>query len=84
MTKQHGLQEPPAVGAVALPAGTFAGSCVFITGGGTGLGKAIATEFARLGADLVIASRKPEHLDAGRGAIEALGRTCACGELRHP
>ena len=47
MTKQHGLQEPPAVGAVALPAGTFAGSCVFITGGGTGLGKAIATEFAR-------------------------------------
>jgi NAD(P)-dependent dehydrogenase (short-subunit alcohol dehydrogenase family) len=73
MTKQHGLPEPPAVGAVALPAGTFAGSCVFITGGGTGLGKAIAMEFARLGADLVIASRKPEHLDAGRVAIDALG-----------
>jgi NAD(P)-dependent dehydrogenase (short-subunit alcohol dehydrogenase family) len=44
-----------------------------VTGGGTGLGKAIAAEFARLGADLVVASRKPDHLDAGRQAIEALG-----------
>ena len=47
-------------------AGTFDGVCVFVTGGGTGLGKAIAAEFARLGASLVIASRKPEHLDAAR------------------
>jgi NAD(P)-dependent dehydrogenase (short-subunit alcohol dehydrogenase family) len=44
-----------------------------VTGGGTGLGKAIAAEFGRLGADLVIASRKTEHLDAGREAGEALG-----------
>ena len=39
---------------------------MFVTGGGTGLGKAIAAEFARLGAAIVIASRKPEHLDRGR------------------
>ena len=45
--------------------GTFDGVAVFVTGGGTGLGKAIAAEFARLGASIVIASRKPEHLDAG-------------------
>ena len=68
-----GLPQPPAVGASALPAGTFDGVCVFVTGAGTGLGKAIASEFARLGASIVIASRKPEHLDAGRAAIEAIG-----------
>jgi NAD(P)-dependent dehydrogenase (short-subunit alcohol dehydrogenase family) len=73
MTNQRGLPEPPAAGALALPAGTYSGCSVFVTGGGTGLGKAIALEFARLGADLVIASRKAEHLDAGRDAIEALG-----------
>ena len=68
-----GLPPPPPVGASALPAGTFDGTAVFVTGAGTGLGKAIAAEFARLGASLVIASRKPEHLDAGRSAREELG-----------
>ncbi|MGZ4796037.1 MAG: SDR family oxidoreductase [Acidimicrobiia bacterium] len=69
----RGLPAPPPVGTSALPAGTYAGDTVVVTGGGTGLGKAIASEFARLGADIVIASRKPEHLDTGRAAIEALG-----------
>jgi NAD(P)-dependent dehydrogenase (short-subunit alcohol dehydrogenase family) len=76
-----GLPAPPAVGASALPPGTFAGVSVFVTGAGTGLGKAIAAEFARVGASIVIASRKPEHLDAGREAIEAIGApvlTVAC------
>jgi NAD(P)-dependent dehydrogenase (short-subunit alcohol dehydrogenase family) len=68
-----GLRQPPAVGASALPSETFAGVSVFVTGAGTGLGKAIASEFARVGASIVIASRKPEHLDAGREAIEAIG-----------
>lgn len=68
-----GLPQPPALGASALPDDTFAGVTVFVTGAGTGLGKAIATEFARTGASIVIASRNPEHLDAGRAAIEALG-----------
>ncbi len=80
-TELIGLPHPPAVGASALPAGTFAGVTVFVTGAGTGLGKAIAAEFARVGASIVIASRKPEHLDAGREAIEALGAdvlTVAC------
>jgi NAD(P)-dependent dehydrogenase (short-subunit alcohol dehydrogenase family) len=56
-----------------LKPGTFDGVAVFVTGGGTGLGKAIASEFARLGASIVIASRKDEHLAAGREAMEALG-----------
>jgi NAD(P)-dependent dehydrogenase (short-subunit alcohol dehydrogenase family) len=68
-----GLPQPPAVGTRALPADTFDGVAVFVTGAGTGLGKAIAAEFARVGASIVIASRKPEHLDAGREAIDAIG-----------
>jgi NAD(P)-dependent dehydrogenase (short-subunit alcohol dehydrogenase family) len=81
MAEYPGLPEPPAMGASALPAGTFDGQCVLVTGGGTGLGKAIATEFARLGASIVIASRKVEHLDAGRAAMAELGApvaTVAC------
>jgi len=61
------------VGDTALKPGTFTGQCVLVTGGGTGLGKAIALEFARLGAALVIASRKEEHLSAGQAALAALG-----------
>ena len=68
-----GLPAPPAPGASALPAETFAGTTVVVTGAGTGLGKAIASEFARLGASIVIGSRNPEHLDAGRAAMEAIG-----------
>lgn len=68
-----GLPAPPPLGSSALPANTFADVCVFITGGGTGLGKAIAREFARLGAHLVVASRKPEHLDAAQAMFDELG-----------
>jgi NAD(P)-dependent dehydrogenase (short-subunit alcohol dehydrogenase family) len=78
MSDPTGLPEPPPLGSSALPPGTFDDTAVFITGAGTGLGKAVATEFARLGAAVVIASRKAEHLDAGRQAMEALGaRTLA-------
>lgn len=76
-----GLPEPPSPGTSALPPGTFVDTTVVVTGGGTGLGKAIATEFARLGARMVIASRKEEHLEAGRVAMEEVGApvlTVAC------
>jgi len=77
----RGLSEPPPVGATALPPHTYEGQVVFITGGGTGLGSAIATEFARLGASIVVASRKQEHLDAGRerlGQLDARVMTLSC------
>lgn len=81
-----GLPEPPPLGSSALPDCTFAGQVVLVTGGGTGLGKAIATEFARLGADVVLASRKADHLDAGRTAVEAAGARAAVAEcdIRDP
>ena len=68
-----GLPEPPELGASALPKGTFEGQAVVVTGGGTGLGKAIAVEFARLGAAVAIVSRKEEHRAAGVAAVEAVG-----------
>ena len=83
MREIPGLPAPPPVGTSALPAGTFEGTSVFVTGGGTGLGKAIASEFARLGADIVIASRKPEHLEAGGQAIRSR-RPGHDGRMRHP
>ncbi|MGW6530875.1 SDR family oxidoreductase [Streptomyces venezuelae] len=68
-----GLPPPPPLGATALPPGTYDGTVVLVTGGGTGLGKAVAAEFARLGADLVIASRKADRLRAARDELAALG-----------
>jgi NAD(P)-dependent dehydrogenase (short-subunit alcohol dehydrogenase family) len=59
---------------------------VLVTGAGTGLGKAIAVEFARLGAAVVVASRSEEHLDAGVAAVtEAGGRALAARcDIREP
>ncbi|MEC4573108.1 SDR family oxidoreductase [Streptomyces virginiae] len=85
---QHGLPAPPPLGAAALPCGTYAGQVVLVTGGGTGLGKAVATEFARLGADLLIAGRRPEQLQAARdelAAVPGAGRVSAAAcDIRDP
>ena len=51
------------------------GQAVLVTGGGTGIGAAIARELGRLGATVVIASRNAEHIEpAARGLTEELGR----------
>jgi NAD(P)-dependent dehydrogenase (short-subunit alcohol dehydrogenase family) len=51
------------------------GQVCVITGGGTGIGAAIAMELGRLGAQVVIASRKASHIEpAAEGMGRALGR----------
>lgn len=67
------LPSPPPPGAKALPDGTYDGQVVAVTGGGTGLGKGMAIEFARLGAKIAVLSRKPEHLEAGLAAMREVG-----------
>jgi len=81
-----GLAQPPPLGESALRSGIFADTVVVVTGGGTGLGKAIATEFGRLGASVAIASRDEEHRAAGMAAVEqaggsAIGTPC---DIRDP
>lgn len=54
-----------------LAEGTLQGRTAVITGGGTGMGLAIAKELARLGANVVIASRKEEVLQKASEEIRA-------------
>src|SRR3989441_5437157 len=50
------------------------GKTAIVTGGGTGIGKSIAIEFARAGADVALCSRKIEHLEPVAKAVHDLGR----------
>jgi len=44
--------------------GSLSDKVILVTGGGTGLGKAMATYYSQLGAKIIISSRKQEVLDA--------------------
>lgn len=57
--------------------GLFAGKVVLVTGGGSGIGRCAAHELAALGAQVAIAGRKPEKLDAVVAELEAAGATAA-------
>jgi NAD(P)-dependent dehydrogenase (short-subunit alcohol dehydrogenase family) len=50
------------------------GKTAIVTGGGVGIGKSIAIEFARAGADVGICSRKLENLEPVAKTIRDLGR----------
>src|SRR5262249_55401419 len=60
------------------PAGKLEGKAALITGGDSGIGRAVAVLFAREGADVAIGHLPEERSDAEetRHAIEAEGREC--------
>jgi 3-oxoacyl-[acyl-carrier protein] reductase len=59
-----------------MPASPFSleNKIAIVTGGGVGIGRSVAVEFARAGADVVVASRKLENLEPVTAEIKTLGR----------
>ena len=54
--------------------GAFAGRVVFVTGASSGIGAALAREWARQGADLALTARRVDRLEALARDCHALGR----------
>ncbi len=61
----------PAKKTPMLPKNTFEGKVAYVTGGGTGLGKNMATTLSALGAKVFITSRREEVLKKASGEISA-------------
>jgi peroxisomal 2,4-dienoyl-CoA reductase len=67
-------------------AGLLDGQVALITGGGTGIGFGIAEQLAALGAHVVLASRKREHLETAAERLRAAGgrASVATVDVRDP
>ena len=53
---------------------SLANQVAIVTGGGTGIGRSIALEFAEFGADVVVSSRNLENLERVADEVKARGR----------
>src|SRR3954463_6756450 len=56
--------------------GLFAGKRLWVTGGGSGIGRAVAHELAALGADVVISGRRVDKPEGVAGEIREDGGRC--------
>jgi citronellol/citronellal dehydrogenase len=63
-----------------------AGRVALVTGGGTGIGRAVALELAQSGAEVVLCGRREEPLAQARADIETLGGACLAvrADVREP
>jgi len=59
---------------MGIPNLSLEGQVAIITGGGTGIGRSIALEFAKAGADVVVASRRLSVLEEVGREVTALGK----------
>jgi NAD(P)-dependent dehydrogenase (short-subunit alcohol dehydrogenase family) len=66
-----------------LPAGSLEGRVCLVTGGGTGLGRAIALELSRLGAEVAVCGRRPEPLEETVELLPGRGFAVRC-DVREP
>ena len=55
-----------------LPQNTFVNKLAYVTGGGTGLGRSMALTLSKLGADVIIGSRKISVLEKTSKEIESI------------
>jgi len=61
---------------IRIDMGKLDGKVALITGGGTGIGKGIALEYVREGADIAICGRRLEELNKAAGEIQDAGGRC--------
>ena len=71
----RGMTEPTHYASVFRP-GLFEGRVVWVTGGGSGIGRCVAHELASLGATVIISGRTQAKLDAVAGEIAHDGGRC--------
>ncbi|MBI2131302.1 MAG: glucose 1-dehydrogenase [Candidatus Tectomicrobia bacterium] len=64
-----------------LQAFDLIGKTALVTGGGTGLGRVMALALTEAGADVAVAARRRERLEAAAAEIRALGRSAAVIEF---
>jgi citronellol/citronellal dehydrogenase len=69
-------EQPPSRYASVFRPGLFAGQRVWVTGGGSGIGRCVAHELASLGAQVLLSGRTQAKLDAVAAEIAQDGGRC--------